>query len=143
MKNVLLAIVAIALLGYLGWHWFAPVPKPPPPVARPQAQRTPPKPAAAARSTPAKSQPAKPTPAARSVAVKEPRLAPEGTYFLLRRVSLNIDSGVVGFAPGTKVMMLKQVDPLSTVSDGKYQFSVAPAVLINDMNISEDVAKAE
>src|SRR5437762_14290407 len=98
MKNILLAIVAIAILGYLGWHWFAAAPKPPPPVARPQAQRTPPKPAAAARSTPAKSQPAKPTAAARSVVVKEARLAPEGTYLLLQRVSRKIDSGVCGFA---------------------------------------------
>jgi hypothetical protein len=143
MKNVLLAIVAIALFGYLGWHWFAPAPKPPPPVARPQAQRTPPKPVAAVRSTPAKSQPAKPTPAARSVAVKEPRLAPEGTYFLLRRVSLKIDSGVVGFAPGTKVTMIEQGDPLSTVSDGQYQFGVPSFQLTNDLNIAEDVAKSD
>ena len=142
MKNVLLAILAIAILGYLGWHWFAPAPKPPPPVARPQAQRTPPKPATAARPTPAKVQVAKPTPA-RSVATRQPRLAPEGTYFLRQRVSLKIDSGVVGFAPGTKVTMIQQGDPLSTVSDGKYQFSVAPSLLTNDLNIAEDVAKAD
>src|SRR5436309_15080557 len=143
MKNVLLLLVAVALLGYLGWHWFAPAPKPPPPVARPQAQRTPPKPAATARSTPAKSQPARPTPAARSVATRQPRLAPEGTYFLLRRVSLNIDSGVVGFAPGTKVTMIQQGDPLSTVTDGQYQFGVVSSQLTNDLNIAEDVAKSD
>src|SRR5438876_3965580 len=143
MKNVLLAIVAIAILGYLGWHWFAPAPKPPPPVARPQAQRTPPKPAAAARSTPAKSQPVRPTPAARSVAVKEPRLAPEGTYLLLQRVSLKIDSGVVGFAPGTKVTMVNQGAQLSTVSDGQYQFAVVSSQLTNDLNVAEDVAKSD
>ncbi|PYJ93936.1 MAG: hypothetical protein DME62_06690 [Verrucomicrobia bacterium] len=142
MKNVLLAILAIAILGYLGWHWFAPAPKPPPPVARPQAQRTPAKPATAARPTPAKVQVAKPTPA-RSVATRQPRLAPEGTYFLLRRVSLNIDSGVVGFAPGTKVTMIQQGDPLSTVSDGQYQFGVVSSQLTNDLNIAEDVAKSD
>ena len=142
MKNVLLAIVAIALFGYLGWHWFAPAPKPPPPVARPQAQRTPAKPATAARPTPAKVQVAKPTPA-RSVATRQPRLAPEGTYFLLQRVSLKIDSGVVGFAPGTKVTMIQQGDPLSTVSDGQYQFGVVSSQLTNDLNIAEDVAKSD
>ena len=142
MKNVLLAILAIAILGYLGWHWFAPAPKPPPPVARPQAQRTPPKPATAARPTPAKVQVAKPTPA-RSVATRQPRLAPEGTYFLLQRVSLKIDSGVVGFAPGTKVTLVERGVPLSVVSDGKYQFSVAPSLLTNDLNIAEDVAKSD
>jgi len=142
MKNVLLAILAIAILGYLGWHWFAPAPKPPPPVARPQAQRTPPKPATAARPTPAKVQVAKPTPA-RSVATRQPRLAPEGTYFLRQRVSLKIDSGVVGFAPGTKVTMIQQGDPLSTVSDGQYQFGVVSSQLTNDLNIAEDVAKSD
>jgi hypothetical protein len=143
MKNVILGILAVAILGYLGWHWFAPAPKPPPPVARPQAQRTPPKPATAARPTPAKVQVAKPTPAARSVAVKQPRLAPEGTYFLLRRVSLKIDSGVVGFAPGTKVTMIQQGDPLSTVTDGLYEFGVPSSQLTNDLNIAEDVAKSD
>ncbi len=142
MKNVLLAILAIAILGYLGWHWFAPAPKPPPPVARPQAQRTPAKPATAARPTPAKVQVAKPTPA-RSVATRQPRLAPEGTYFLRQRVSLKIDSGVVGFAPGTKVTMIQQGDPLSTVSDGQYQFGVVSSQLTNDLNIAEDVAKSD
>jgi hypothetical protein len=144
MKNVLLVLVAVGLFGYLAWHWFAPAPKPsPPPVARPQAQRTPPRPATAARPTPAKVQVAKPTPATRSVAVKEPRLAPEGTYFLLRRVSLKIDSGVVGFAPGTKVTMIQQGDSLSTVTDGKYQFGVVSTQLTNDLNIAEDVAKSD
>jgi len=142
MKNVLLAILAIAILGYLGWHWFAPAPKPPPPVARPQAQRTPAKPATAARPTPAKVQVGKPTPA-RSVATRQPRLAPEGTYFLRQRVSLKIDSGVVGFAPGTKVTMIQQGDPLSTVSDGQYQFGVVSSQLTNDLNIAEDVAKSD
>ena len=142
MKNVLLAIVAIALFGYLGWHWFAPAPKPPPPVARPQAQRTPAKPATAARPTPAKVQVAKPTPA-RSVATRQPRPAPEGTYFLLQRVSLKIDSGVVGFAPGTKVTMVQQGPQLSTVSDGQYQFGVVSSQLTNDLNFAEDVAKSD
>src|SRR5437667_2510014 len=143
MKNVLLAIVAIALFGYLGWHWFAPAPKPPRPVARPQAQRAPAKPATAARPTPAKVQVAKPTPAPRSAAVKEPRLAPEGTYFLIRRVSLKIDSGVVGFAPGTKVTLVERGVPLSVVSDGQYQFSVAPSLLTNDLDIADGVAKSD
>ena len=143
MKNVVLILVAVAIFGYLAWHWFAPAPKPPPPVAPPQAQRTPAKPATAARPTPAKVQVAKPTPAARSVAVKQPRLAPEGTYFLLQRVSLKIDSGVVGFAPGTKVTMVQQADPLSTVSDGQYEFGVPSSQLTNDLNVAEDVAKSD
>jgi hypothetical protein len=144
MKNVLLGLLAVGILGYLAWHWFAPAPKPPPPpVARPQAQRTPAKPATAARSTPARSQPAKPTPVARPIAAKQPRLAPEGTYFLLQRVSLKIDSGVVGFAPGTKVTLIERGEPLSTVTDGQYHFGVVSTQLTNDLNIAEDVAKSD
>jgi hypothetical protein len=56
---------------------------------------------------------------------KQPRLAPEGTYFLLERVSLKIDSGVIGFAQGTQVTLVEKGDPLSTVSNGQYQFTVA------------------
>jgi hypothetical protein len=143
MKNVLLVLVAVAIFGYLGWHWFAPAPKPPPPpVARPQAQRTPAKRATAARPTPAKVQVPKPTPA-RSIAVRQPRLVPEGTYFLRQRVSLKIDSGVVGFAPGTRVTMIQQGDPLSTVTDGQYQFPVVSTQLTNDLNVAEDAAKSD
>jgi hypothetical protein len=58
-------------------------------------------------------------------------------------VSLKIDSGVVGFAPGTKVTMVEQGDPLSTVSDGQYQFGVPLFQLTNDLNIAEDVAKSD
>jgi len=143
MKNALLILVLVAAVGYLAWHWFAPAPKPPPPVVRLQAQRTPAKPATAARPTPAKVQVAKPTPAGRSVATRQPRLAPEGTYFLLQRVSLKIDSGVVGFAPGTKVTMIQQGNPLSTVTDGQYQFPVVSTQLTNDLNVAEDVAKSD
>src|SRR5438094_2853895 len=142
MKNVVLVLVAVAIFGYLGWHWFAPAPKRPHPVALPQAQRTPAKPATAARPTPAKVQVAKPTPA-RSIAARQPRLAPEGTYFLLQRVSLKIDSGVVGFAPGTKVTLVERGVPLSVVSDGQYQFSVAPSLLTNDLDIADGVAKSD
>jgi hypothetical protein len=142
VKNALLIVVLIAAVGYLAWHWFAPAPKPPPPVTRPQAQRTPAKPTTAARPTPAKVQVAKPTPA-RSIATRQPRPAPEGTYFLLQRVSLKIDSGVVGFAPGTKVTMVQQGYPLSTVTDGQYQFAVVSTQLTNDLNVAEDVSKSD
>jgi hypothetical protein len=143
VKNALLILALIAAVGYLAWHWFAPAQKPPAPVTRPQAQRTPAKPATAARPTPAKMQVAKPTLAARSIATRQPRPAPEGTYFLLQRVSLKIDSGVVGFAPGTKVTMVQQGHPLSTVTDGQYQFAVISSQLTNDLNVAEDVAKSD
>ena len=145
MKKVLLGLAAVAILGYLGWHWFAPAPVPnvPPAVARPHAQPTRAKPIAAKPSTPAKGQTPKPTPAARSILTRAPRLAPEGTYFLLQRVSLQIDSGIVGFAPGTKVTLVEKGDPLCTVSDGHYQFAITCPQLTNDLDVAESATKSD
>jgi hypothetical protein len=100
----------------------------------------------AARSTPAKRTPAqrpgaKSTPA-RTVA-REPRLAPEGTFFLLQRASLPIDSGVIGFAPGTKVTLVEQADSISTVTDGEYQFKVPSSQITNDLDLAASVATAD
>src|SRR5437762_13979772 len=123
--KMILGVVSVVIVGYMAWHWFAPTAVTPTP-----AQRSAPKPAAAHPPPPkrlAQQSAAKPTPA-RSVA-PQPRLAPEGTYFLLERASLKIDSGVIGFAPGTKVALLDQGDSASTVTDGQYQFTVPSSQL--------------
>ncbi|HEV8619230.1 MAG TPA: hypothetical protein VGQ70_07045, partial [Candidatus Udaeobacter sp.] len=82
-----------------------------------------------------------PTPA-RPVA-REQRLAPKGTFFLLKRASLSIDSGVIGFAPGTKVTLVEQADSVSTVTDGEYQFKVPSSQLTNDLDVAASVASAD
>jgi len=131
----------------VAWRWFAPAPTEHAPVTPAQAQRTAAKPKpVAARSMPAKrtaaQRPAaRPTPA-RAVA-REPRLAPEGTFFLLQRTSLPIDSGVIGFAPGTKVTLVEQTDSVSTVTDGEYQFKVPSSQLTNDLDLAASVASAD
>ena len=139
--KVLLGILAAVIVGYLAWRWFAAAP---PQLA---VTHTPPPPAASTRPTPAKGPAAqqratRPTPA-RPVVAKRQRLAPEGTYFLLQRISLKIDSGVIGFAPGTKVTMIEQHDSMSTVSDGQYQFTVPSSQLTNDLDVSESTAKSD
>jgi hypothetical protein len=144
--KMILGIAAALIVGYLVWRWFAPAPSQPA-VARAPTQRTSPRPAAGARSIPSKrpaaqQRAARPTPAGANLA-KQPRLAPEGTYFLLQRVSLRTDSGVIGFAPGTKVTLVNQGDSVSTVSDGEYQFTVASSQLTNDLDMAENVAKSD
>jgi hypothetical protein len=141
-KKTLLGIIFAVIVGYLAWRWFAPAPTQHVPVKPAQTQRTSttPKPMAA-RSTPVKREVAKPTPA-RPVAQQQ-RLAPEGTFFLLQRASLPIDSGVIGFAPGTKVTLVEQADSISTVADGEYQFKVPSSQLTNDMDLAASVAKAD
>ena len=90
---------------------------------------------------PAKRAVASPAPG-RAVA-HEPRLAPEGTFFLLQRASLPIDSGVIGFAPGTKVTLVEQAGSVSTVTDGEYQIKVPSSQLTNDLDVAASVAKAD
>ena len=139
--KVLLGLVSIVIVGYLVWHWFAPTA-----VAPTPAQRIAPKPTAPAHPSPppkqlAQQPAARPTPA-RPVTPQR-HLAPEGTYFLLERASLRIDSGVIGFAPGTKVALLDQGDSASTVTDGQYQFTVPSSQLTNDLDIAASVAKSD
>src|SRR4030095_1844958 len=142
--KIILGVVAVVIVGYVAWRWFAPAPKQPTPV---QTQRTATKPKpAASRPLPAKRPEgerlgARPTPA-RPVA-QERHLAPEGTFFLLQRASLPIDSGVIGFAPGTKVTLVEQADSVSTVTDGEYQFKVPSSQLTNDLDLAASVATAD
>jgi hypothetical protein len=140
--KIILGIVAVVILGYVAWRWFAPAPTQHAPVTPAQTHRTPTKPKpVAARPTPAKRVVARPTPA-RTVA-REQHLAPEGTFFLLQRASLPIDSGVIGFAPGTKVTLVEQADSVSTVTDGEYEFKVPSSQLTNDLDLAASVAKAD
>ena len=142
--KAILGVIAVVIVGYLLWRWYAPGPAQP--SAPTQTQRSAPKPTAAARPTQpkrlaAQQGAAKPTPS-RPVTPQR-RLAPDGTFFLLQRASVPIDSGVIGFAPGTKVTMVEQGDSASTVTDGQYQFTVQSSQLTNDLDLAASVAKAD
>jgi hypothetical protein len=142
--KAILGVIPIVIVGYLLWRWYAPAPAQH--SAPTPTQRSAPKPTAAARPAPpkrlaAQQSLAKPTPG-RPVTPQR-RLAPEGTFFLLQRASLPIDSGVIGFPPGTKVTLLEQVDSASTVTDGQYQFKVQSSQLTNDLDIAAGIAKSD
>jgi len=141
--KIILAVISIVIVGYVAWRWFAPTPTQHPAVGPAPTQRSAPT-SAPARPTPpklAQQDIAKPTPA--RPLTPERRLAPEGTYFLVERASLTTDSGVIGFAPGTKVTLLDQGDSASTVTDGQYQFTVPPSQLTNDLDIAASVAQSD
>jgi hypothetical protein len=146
-KKTLLGILVALIVGYWGWRWFASAPSQQASGGPARAQRaaTKPKPVSARPTSPkriaSQRSVARPTPA-RAVA-REPRLAPEGTFFLLQRTSMPIDSGVIGFAPGTKVTLIEQVNSVSTVTDGEYQFKVPSSQLTNDLDVAESVANAD
>ena len=143
--KMILAVTSILIAGYFLWRWFAPGPTEHNAVAPVPAQRSAAKSTTAARPTPpkrlAQQGAAKPTPA--HLVTAERRLAPEGTYFLVERASLPIESGVIGFAPGTKVTLLNQNDSGSTVTDGQYQFTVQSSYLTNDLDIAARVATTD
>jgi hypothetical protein len=133
--KMILGIVSIAILGYLVWHWFAPAPTPPSPPPKPATARPVPTKAPVAQRSVAS---AKPTPV-----MSQRRLAPEGTYFLVQRTSLTTHSGVIGFAPGTKVTLVEQGDSAVTVTDGEYRFAVPPSQLTNDLDLAASVANSD
>jgi hypothetical protein len=109
-------VIAVVVVGGLIWRWYSPQPK--------QQVISAPKPPVVHQS------PAR-------------HLASEGTYFLLQRVALTTDSGVVCFAPGTKVNFAVRHDSISTVTVGEHKFDVASSQLTNDLDIAASVAKAD
>jgi hypothetical protein len=64
------------------------------------------------------------------------RLAPEGTYFLLRFVSITTPSGVVGLPPGMKVTVLAHQDTSFEVTDAdNHVFQITESEITNDIDL--------
>lgn len=86
------------------------------------------------------------TPAAMPVAAVAPaparNLAPPGTYFLIQRISVMTDSGVIGDSPGTKVTMVSAGNPMK-VTDGQNQFDVTASQVTNDIDVATRVFYAD
>jgi len=69
-------------------------------------------------------------------------LAPDGTYFLLQRISITTDSGITGDAPGTKVTLVAAGPPMQ-VTDGQNEFEVQPSQVTNDLDVAQRVFYAD
>jgi hypothetical protein len=146
-RRLAIAIIAVFAIAVFGWRVYSSVQKPvqaPASRSNPvQAPQSTPKPAQASAFRPKPVQ----VPPSNSVAAHPPtprqRLAPEGTYFFLKRASLTTESSIIGFAPGTKVTMIEQRGSASIVSDGEHQFETASSQLTNDLDIAARVAKAD
>jgi len=65
-------------------------------------------------------------------------LAPQGVYYLVERISITTDSGIVGVSPGTKVTFVRDLGNAWLMTNGKTQFEVTQDQVTNDL----DVAKA-
>lgn len=67
------------------------------------------------------------------------RYAPEGVYFLVQRVSISNENGIVGIPAGRQVKILKQTKTGMHVTDGTTQFDVTPNQLTNDLDIEDSL----
>jgi hypothetical protein len=81
-----------------------------------------------------------PTPVADRAADRH-HLAPEGVFFLMERVSFVSDSGVTGFAPGTRVRLVQDKGNTFRVTDGTTNFDVPVEKLTDDIDLGTLVAR--
>lgn len=83
-----------------------------------------------------KAEPERPAPV-----VPSRRLAPEGTFFVLQRLSIPTETGITSIAPGTKVTVVRTGPPLH-LSDGKVEFDASPEQVTNDIDLATQVYNA-
>jgi len=73
--------------------------------------------------------------------IPQKRLAPEGVYYLVQRVSFATDAGISGYDEGTKVKLVKNMGQTWLVTDGQSQFEITPAQATNDLDVADAVIK--
>ena len=79
-------------------------------------------------------------PAAAPPAPPEKHLAPDGVFYVLKRISITTDSGVIGIPVGTKVTRLKPGPPMR-VTNGEREFDVQADAVTNDLDIAAQTFK--
>jgi hypothetical protein len=77
-----------------------------------------------------------------SVPVATKHFAPEGTFYLLQRIAVTTDTGVIGIVPGTRVTLVKGGTPMR-VSNGEFEFDAGPEQLTNDLDLAAKVSQAD
>ena len=76
---------------------------------------------------------AAPAPSITPVWKKPHNLAPTGVYYLIQRISITTDSGVISIPAGKKLIVKAEGEPLR-VTDGENEFKVSHAYVTNDMD---------
>jgi hypothetical protein len=71
------------------------------------------------------------------------RLSPPGIFYLVQRVSVKTNSGVVGYAPGTRVKLIEERGDRLLVTDGESKIEVDGDKVTNDMDLAELAAKKD
>jgi hypothetical protein len=83
-----------------------------------------------------------PSPVAQ-VVVPTRHLAPPGIFFLTNYRSITTSTGVIGFAAGTKVSLIRNDGKTMRVSDGRSEFDVPADELTNDLDIAARAASGD
>ena len=73
---------------------------------------------------------------------EESKLAPEGVFYLKERVTIMTDSGIRGYAAGTKVTRLEDRGGQLLVSDGGSEFEVSKSKVTNDLSIVANLGRS-
>jgi hypothetical protein len=70
---------------------------------------------------------------------REPRLAKQGTFFVLEYVSVPTPNGIIGFEPGREVHFVRAEHDkgMLIVSDGEHDVEMKPSQLTNDLDIAD------
>jgi len=110
-------------------------------VSHAQTQTAPPSRTAAEGKPFAESQ----TSATQAAEVKSPRLAPKGIFYLMERVVVKNKSAgsVLGFAPGTRVKLIKDQGETLLVQSEDTEFEVRGDQLTNDLDLADLVARQD
>lgn len=75
--------------------------------------------------------------------VNAQRLAPPGVYFLVQRLSLTTDHGIIALSEGTRVRLIRENGSTMRVTTGTDEFEVERDTLTNDLDIAEAVARRD
>jgi len=116
-------LVALLYVGFVLWQNHKQ-------SAAPETVATQPVPAAPTANTAPSS-----TPVPIELGVSRHNLAPNGTLFLIQRVSVMTDSGVAGKPPGTRVTLITTGPPMR-VTDGHDEFDVTASQVTNDLDVA-------
>lgn len=137
MRKGFLLILAVGGLGFAATYFYSQRTPPPPPAPPIQAR-----PSAIAKTT--SSPVAKTTSSPIAKTNPQPgNLAAAGTCFLLRYHSVTTDTGVTGFAPGTKVSLVRKSGQTIRVTDGQIEFDMSAGEVTNNLDIAARLARTD
>src|SRR5437763_14526679 len=146
-RRLATAIIVVFAIAVFGWRVYSSGQKTvQAPASRSKPVQAPPSTAKPVQASAFRPKPVQ-APPSNSVAAHPPtprqRLAPDGTYFFLKRASLKTESSIIALAPGTKGRMSKRRGSTSIVTDGVHQSDTATSQLTINFAIAARVTKTD